>query len=123
MSERIARHGLQVAASLDRFIQTEVLPGTGVEGESFWQGFASLVHDLAPKNRALLAERQRLQRELDAWHTAHRGPINDMAAYRKFLESIGYLVPVPAVVNDASKAADNSAEARCLSNSPPSLAV
>ena len=98
MNERISRHRLQVAASLERFIQTEVLPGTGVESESFWQGFASLVHDLAPKNRALLAERQRLQRELDAWHTTQRGPIRDMAAYRKFLEGIGYLVPVPAVV-------------------------
>ena len=107
MSERIARHGLQVAASLDRFIQTEVLPGTGVESEAFWQSFASLVHDLAPKNRALLAERQRLQRELDAWHTAHRGPIKDMAAYRKFLEGIGYLVPVPAVVKATTASVDS----------------
>ncbi len=107
MSERIARHGLQVAASLDRFIQTEVLPGTGVESEAFWQGFAKLVHDLAPKNRALLAERQRLQRELDAWHTAHRGPIGDMAAYRKFLEGIGYLVPVPAVVKATTANVDS----------------
>ncbi len=107
MSERIARPGLQVAASLDRFIQTEVLPGTGVESEAFWQGFAKLVHDLAPKNRALLAERQRLQRELDAWHTAHRGPIGDMAAYRKFLEGIGYLVPVPAVVKATTANVDS----------------
>ena len=107
MSERISRHGLQVAASLDRFIQTEVLPGTGVESEAFWQSFASLVHDLAPKNRALLAERQRLQRELDAWHTAHRGPIKDMAAYRKFLEGIGYLVPVPAVVKATTASVDS----------------
>ncbi len=107
MSERISRHGLQVAASLDRFIQTEVLPGTGVESEKFWQGFAALVHDLAPKNRALLAERERLQRELDAWHAAHRGPIQDMAAYRRFLEGIGYLAPVPAVVKASTANVDS----------------
>ncbi len=107
MSERISRHGLQVAPSLDRFIQTEVLPGTGVESEGFWQGFASLVHDLGPKNRALLAERERLQRELDAWHVAHRGPIREMAAYRKFLEGIGYLVPVPAVVKATTANVDS----------------
>ncbi len=97
-SERVDRHGLQVAPVLDRFIMDEVLPGTGVDGERFWKGFAALVADLAPKNRALLAERDRLQLQLDAWHRAHPGPIRDMAAYREFLESIGYLVPVPAHV-------------------------
>ena len=98
MSERVSRHGLRVAATLDRFIETEVLPGTGVDSTAFWKGFDALVNDLSPKNRALLAERERLQRELDTWHGAHRGPIRDMAAYRKFLEGIGYLVAVPVKV-------------------------
>jgi malate synthase len=56
------------------------------------------VADLAPRNIALLAERDRLQTELDTWHKANPGPITDMAAYRKFLETIGYLVPQPADV-------------------------
>ncbi|MEO8751310.1 MAG: malate synthase G [Casimicrobiaceae bacterium] len=98
VSERIDRHGLQVAPVLDRFIADEVLPGTGVDSERFWKGFAALVADLAPKNRALLAERDRLQLELDAWHRAHPGPIRDMAGYRQFLQRIGYIVPVPAHV-------------------------
>ena len=98
VSERIDRHGLKVARNLDRFIESEVLPGTGVDGERFWKGFAALVDDLTPKNRALLAERDRLQLELDAWHRAHPGPIDDMAGYRQFLERIGYLVPPPAHV-------------------------
>src|ERR1700731_1161181 len=98
MSDRIERHGLQVAAVLDRFIETEVLPGTGLDSASFWQGFSTLVHDLAPKNRALLAERDRLQLELDAWHRANQGPIRKMAEYRAFLEKITYLVPPPAKV-------------------------
>lgn len=98
MTERVNCHRLQVAANLKRFIEEEALPGTGVDAAAFWKGFDALVHDLAPKNRALLAERDRLQTELDQWHRAHPGPIADMAAYRAFLESIGYLLPQPAGV-------------------------
>ncbi|WP_341649296.1 malate synthase G [Thauera humireducens] len=98
MTERVNCHRLQVAANLKRFIEEEALPGTGVDVAAFWKGFDALVHDLAPKNRALLAERDRLQTELDTWHRANPGPIADMAAYRAFLESIGYLPPQPAGV-------------------------
>ena len=98
MTERVTLHGLQVAAPLKRFVDEEVLPGTGVDAAAFWKGLDALVHDLAPKNRALLAERDRLQAELDTWHKAHPGPIRDMAGYRAFLASIGYLQPVPDAV-------------------------
>ncbi|CAD5110528.1 malate synthase G [Zestomonas carbonaria] len=95
MTERVHCQRLQVASNFKRFIDDEVLPGTGVAVETFWSGFDALVHDLAPQNRALLAERDRLQSELDAWHRAHPGPVEDMTAYRTFLESIGYLLPQP----------------------------
>jgi malate synthase len=98
MTERTSVHGLQVATELHRFIEDEVLPGTGVASGTFWKGFDAIVADLAPKNLALLAERDRLQTELDRWHKANPGPIRDMAAYRAFLEKIGYLVPPPAGV-------------------------
>lgn len=98
MTQRIQHHGLQVAANLSQFIEQEALPGSGLDADAFWKGFAALVHDLAPKNRALLAERDRLQAELDRWHRAHPGPIADPAAYRQFLENIGYLLPQPASV-------------------------
>ena len=107
MSERTSRHGLRVAAELDRFIEREVLPGTGVKSADFWKGFNALVHDLAPKNRALIAERERLQKELDAWHKSNRGPIKDMPAYRSFLTSIGYLVPVPKAVKATTQNVDS----------------
>ena len=93
---RTQLHGLQVANQLLRFIDEEVLPGTGVDSRAFWAGFDAIVTDLAPKNAALLAERDRLQAEMDAWHRAHPGPIKNMKKYRAFLERIGYLVPVPA---------------------------
>ncbi|HEY8878860.1 MAG TPA: malate synthase G [Roseateles sp.] len=95
---RTTLHRLQVDADLVRFIDTEVLPGTGVAVDTFWAGFSKIAHELAPLNRALLAERDRLQAELDAWHEAHPGPIADMPAYQGFLKRIGYLVEPPAQV-------------------------
>ncbi|MES2189680.1 MAG: malate synthase G [Pseudomonadota bacterium] len=92
---RTTEHKLQVASNLHSFIEEKVLPGTGVTAAAFWKGFDAIVSDLAPKNIALLAERDRLQSEMDAWHKAHPGPITDMKAYRAFLEQTGYLVPSP----------------------------
>jgi malate synthase len=95
MIARTQVHRLQVATNLYRFVEEQVLPGTGIASADFWAGFDAIAHEFGPKNAALLAERDRLQAELDAWHKAHPGPIKDMAAYRAFLEKIGYLVPVP----------------------------
>ncbi len=97
---------LHIAPTLQRFIEDEVLPGTGIEARAFWQGFSTLVHDLAPQNRALLAERERLQAELDNWHRQHPGPISDMAAYQQFLQGIGYLVDAPANVRVSTRNVD-----------------
>ncbi|OYW48029.1 MAG: malate synthase G [Novosphingobium sp. 28-62-57] len=96
MNERIERHGLQVDASLATFIDSEVLGPLGLEPHAFWQGFAALVHRFTPVNRALLAKRDALQRQIDAWHLDRRGKPIDAAEYRTFLTEIGYLVPEPA---------------------------
>ncbi|MBT9506401.1 malate synthase G [Rhodoferax sp.] len=106
MTTRIPAHRLQVASALHQFIETRVLPGTGLSPAKFWKGFDAIVADLAPKNIALLAERDRLQTEMDTWHKANPGPItagdpskpSDMSNYRAFLEKIGYLVPAPKKV-------------------------
>ena len=103
---RTTAHRLQVATSLHSFIQDKVLPGTGVTPEAFWKGFDAIVADLAPKNIALLAERDHLQTEIDGWHKAHPGPITDMPAYKAFLEKIGYLVPAPKKVKISTKNVD-----------------
>ncbi len=92
MSTRTAVHRLQVDSALKTFIDEQVLPGTGIDATAFWHGFDKIVHDLAPKNAALLAERERLQTELDRWHKAHPGPITAPKKYRAFLREIGYLV-------------------------------
>jgi malate synthase len=87
----INRHGLAVDPQLDDFITQHALPGTGVAADDFWQGFAALINDLAPKNRALLANRDALQAKIDAWHRAHPGA--SIAAQKDFLSEIGYLLP------------------------------
>ena len=98
MTTRVQQHRLQIDAALAEFIEQEALPGTGITPADFWAGFDALVHDLAPRNAALLQERDRLQTELDGWHRRFPGPIQDMAAYKDFLTRIGYLVPAPKEV-------------------------
>ena len=119
MTARTTCNRLQVATVLYRFIEDHVLPGTGVNSATFWKGFDEIVHDLAPKNAALLAERDRLQTEMDTWHRAHPGPIRDMAGYRSFLTSIGYLVPQPAGV----KATTDDVDAELALQAGPQLVV
>ncbi len=107
MTARTPVHRLQVATNLHTFINDKVLPGTDVAADKFWAGFDAIVADLSPKNIALLAERDRLQSELDAWHKANPGPIQNMKAYRAFLERIGYLVPVPKNVKTTTSNVDD----------------
>ena len=96
MGQFVERAGLRVDDELCTFIDDEVLPGSGVDTEAFWAGFAALVAEFAPRQRALLDERDRLQQLIDRWHVGHRFADHDAAAYRDFLESIGYIVPTGA---------------------------
>jgi malate synthase len=93
MSDRIEKHGLKVSPALYSFIEKEALPGSGVDPDKFWTGFAALAVKLMPQNRALLAERDRLQAAIDSWHKAHPAKPIDQAAYTAFLKEIGYLQP------------------------------
>ncbi|MBB4286768.1 malate synthase G [Roseospira goensis] len=95
MTGTVQRGGLRVAESLDRFVTEEALPGTGIEAASLWASLESILTDLAPRNRALLAERDRMQRAIDAWHADRRGQQHDHAAYVAFLRDIGYLRAEP----------------------------
>jgi malate synthase len=106
MTDFVNCQRLKVAANLQRFVDEDVLPGTGLDRDAFWTGFDALVHELAPLNRALLAERDRLQTELDTWHRAHPGPVSNMPAYRAFLQSIGYLQPQPTNVQASTANVD-----------------
>ena len=96
MTEHVHVGGLQVAKVLFDFVNNEAIPGTGLNAEQFWAGADKVIHDLAPKNKALLAKRDDLQARIDAWHQAQAGKAHDAVAYKAFLQDIGYLQPEAA---------------------------
>ncbi|GAB3286865.1 malate synthase G [Parahaliea aestuarii] len=106
MSERIQQGGLQIAAVLHELLERDIAPGTGVAPEAFWSALEAIVNELGPRNRALLAERDALQAKIDAWHRDHPGAGYDRAAYKAFLEEIGYLLPEPGDVTIATENVD-----------------
>ncbi|MBR2174320.1 malate synthase G [Sphingopyxis sp.] len=96
MTEFLDRSGLSIDSRLADFIEQRALPGTGLDAAKFWSDFADLLGKFAPENAALLAKREDLQAQIDAWHEARAGQAHDAAAYQAFLRDIGYLVPEPA---------------------------
>ncbi|WP_370052878.1 malate synthase G [Neptunomonas sp.] len=93
MSQRVQTGGLQVAEGLYNFITDEAIPGTGLSSDTFWAAMDSIIHDLAPRNRELLAKRDHIQAQIDQWHLDRKGQAFDLNAYKAFLTEIDYLLP------------------------------
>jgi malate synthase len=91
--QRVDRNGLQVDSLLADFIEKRALDGLDVSADAFWSGFSALVHDMGPKNRALLEKRSDIQGQIDDWHRARKGQPHDAEGYTAFLKEIGYIVP------------------------------
>ncbi|MEH6382337.1 MAG: malate synthase G, partial [Dietzia cercidiphylli] len=106
MSERITVGDVQVDEVLYDFVNTQAIPGTGVDPDAFWAGVSEIFTDLAPRNRELLAVRDDLQSRIDSWHHENPAPI-DPATYRAFLQEIGYLVPEPDSVQVSTQNVDD----------------
>jgi malate synthase len=119
LSERVERSGLRVDAALAEFLENEVLAVLGRDTGAFWSGFAELIGAFAPRNLALLAQRDELQLKIDRWHAEQRGKPHDAAAYRTFLEQIGYLVPEPEPFEIGTRNVD----AEIASRAGPQLVV
>jgi len=96
MTEYVTRANMQVADELALFVESRALSGTGIAADALWAGLSDILARFVPVNRALLAKRDALQTQIDAWHKANPGPISDMPAYQAFLRDIGYLVAEPA---------------------------
>jgi malate synthase len=95
MTDMTTRAGVSIDSRLATFLERDVLASLGRDVDAFWQGIAALLADFAPRNRALLAKREGLQAQIDAWHVERAGKPHDAAAYKAFLTEIGYLVPEP----------------------------
>jgi malate synthase len=115
----VTRGGLQVAQALADFIEGQALPGTGINGDAFWQGVADIYARFAPENAALLAKRDELQAAIDAWHKDHAGQPIEQGAYQAFLRQIGYLVDEP----QAFAIAPQNVDAEVATSAGPQLVV
>ena len=85
---------LSVSKVLYDFINKELFKGLDIEVDDFWSGFNKAIHDLAPKNKKLLDEREKLQKQIDYWHMERKGKVFDIGEYTNFLKKIGYLKEV-----------------------------
>lgn len=92
MTDYITISNIHVSEDLYHFVNEQAIPGTGIDKGEFWSGFASIVADLTPRNRELLAHRDDLKAQIDTWHLQHKGHRHDPVAYKNFLQDIGYLV-------------------------------
>jgi malate synthase len=101
MDDRVQTGGLSVAGTLHRFVVEEALAGTGIDPDAFWAGADAIIHDLAPRNRELLARRDELQTRIDEYHREHPGPPDpsDTGDYAAFLTDLGYLLDEPGEVS------------------------
>jgi malate synthase len=93
MADFVEIGGLKVNEELYHLVRDEIVPGTGVNADRFWKSFGEIVRDLAPKNRALLEKRDKLQKQIDQYHLARKGQPFNREEYKTFLKEIGYLVP------------------------------
>ncbi len=88
----VEHHGLSIDTKLHDFIVNAAIPGTGVKADDFLAGLSAIIHDLAPKNRALLGKRDAFQTKIDDWYRENGAP-SDLAVYEQFLRDIGYILP------------------------------
>jgi len=93
MTDRIQKGGLQIATVLHDLVANDIIPGTGIEADAFWASLENVLNDLAPKNKALLAKRDSLQAQIDAWHQERAAQPHNFDEYKQFLSDIGYLLP------------------------------
>ncbi|MFT5164020.1 MAG: malate synthase [Alteromonadaceae bacterium] len=93
MNERVTQHGYDINGELYNFVNQDVLPGTGIEATAFWKTLTDIFSEFTPRNRELLAKREQIQQQIDAWHSDTANQPMDANKYQQFLTDIGYIVP------------------------------
>lgn len=104
-AERYVTKGkLSVASELLNFIESSALPNSQTDALAFWQGFEKVLESLMPLNKALLNERETLQKQIDDFHRVDtNAPANE---YKSFLSTIGYLQAPPIPKSIATQNVD-----------------
>ncbi len=93
MTNYIRVNSLQVATPLNNLINNDIIPGTGISSDDFWKALEQCIARFNPLNKKLLAQRDKLQSQIDLWHKKQAGSPHDPVAYKLFLQEIGYLLP------------------------------
>ena len=86
------KNGLKINTKLFDFVNNEIIPGTNIKSEEFWNNFGNIVHELAPINKKLIQKREDIQKKIDDWHKKNKGKELDKKEYLEFLKSISYIV-------------------------------
>ena len=115
----IDKNGLKISFTLFEFINNEVIPGTNIKPDDFWDKFAKIVHKLAPINKALIKKREVIQKKIDEWHKSNRDKVFNKKEYKKFLKSIGYI----AEENEDFKIETSDSDQEITSIAGPQLVV
>ncbi len=88
----INKNELKINQTFFNFINEEVLPGTNIKQDHFWNRFAKVIHELAPINKKLIEKREKIQKQIDDWHLSNSREQFDKNKYTQFLKSISYIV-------------------------------
>ena len=88
----IEKKGLKISSILFDFVNKEIIPGTDIQTDKFWDGFEKTVHELAPINKRLIEKRETIQKQIDNWHKKNKGKELNKKEYTEFLKSISYIV-------------------------------
>ena len=107
MTTRVCVDHIEIDRRLYNFVTQQTLPGTALNEQEFWKGFAALIHALAPRNAQLLERRDHLQRQIDGWHRQYSGVGFDKHQYKAFLSEIGYLEPEKGKFSVTTENVDN----------------
>tara|TARA_B100000767_G_scaffold264596_1_gene279667 strand:+ start:436 stop:2604 length:2169 start_codon:yes stop_codon:yes gene_type:complete len=104
---RIDKNGLKISSTLFEFINNDVIPGTNLKSDDFWNKFEKVVHELAPLNKNLIQKREDIQKKIDTWHNQNKDKNLDKKEYIEFLKSISYIVEEKEDFNVETADVDN----------------